>query len=30
VTLLGVTGLAGGGRGHVGRLARGLRRFLHP
>ena len=29
VTVLGVTGLAGGSRGHVGRLARGLRRFLH-
>jgi cytochrome c biogenesis protein CcdA len=30
VIALGATGLAGIGHGHVGRFARGLRRFLHP
>ena len=30
VTVLGVTGLVSGGYGHIGRLARGIRHFLHP
>jgi ABC-type Fe3+ transport system permease subunit len=30
VIALGATGLASIQRGHVGRIARGLRRFLHP
>src|ERR1035441_2120484 len=30
VTLLGVTGLAGLGHGHLGRFARRFRRLLHP
>jgi cytochrome c biogenesis protein CcdA len=30
VTVLGVTGLAGSGHGHIGRFARRLRHLLHP
>jgi cytochrome c biogenesis protein CcdA len=30
VTVLGLSGLASVGHGHIGRLARGIRHFLHP